>query len=31
MDVEEVWHYYALIETEVVPTDIEVTAHGYEW
>ena len=31
MDVEEVWHYYALIETEVVPTDIEVTAHGYDW
>ena len=31
MDVEEVWHYYALIETEILPTDIEVEAYGYDW
>lgn len=31
MDVEEVWHYYALIETETLPTDIEVEAYGYDW
>ena len=31
MDVEEVWHYYALIETDVVPTNIEVGAYGRDW
>ena len=31
MDAYEVWHYYALIETETIPTDIEVSAYGVNW
>ena len=31
MDIEEVWHYYAFIEVEIIPTDFEVTSYGYDW
>ena len=31
IDVDEVWHYYMLVETEVIPTDFEVYAYGYNW
>ncbi len=27
----EVWHYYALIETEIVPVDCEVVAEGFTY
>ena len=28
MDVDEIWHYYALIELDCVPADCEVFAEG---
>ena len=31
MDVGEVWHYYALMETEIVPVDCEVVAEGFTY
>ena len=31
MDVGEVWHYYALIETDVVPVEVEVFAYGNDY
>ena len=29
MDVDEIWHYVILAETEVVPTDFEVAGYTY--
>ena len=31
MDVGEIWHYYALIELETVPTEVEVFAYGNDY